>query len=194
MLGKLLRPFALGLAIAGSSCASLPPPSAPLASRPQISNPIFVASNNRELVTERAADVLATYNFEPDTAYPIEGTIATRYRVGSSVLEPWNRDSVGASNRLESTCQSIRRKVLIHYVPVEGGYLVSVEAFKELEQPTSPSPATTGGSTFIVEHQTLQRDLNVVLGQASPPGWLPLGRDFALEQDMLCQLEAAYRR
>jgi hypothetical protein len=194
MLAKLLRPFALGLAVAVSSCAPLPPAGVPLASNGPIANPIFVATTNKELVTERAADVLATYNFEPDSTYPIEGTIATRYRVGSGVLEPWNGDSVGSRNRWESTFQSIRRKVLIHYVPVEGGYLVSVEAFKEIEQPTSPSPATMGGSSFIVEHDTLRRDLNPVLGQASPPGWMPLGRDLTLEQDMLCRLEAAYRR
>ncbi len=120
-------------------------------------------------MSERTADVLAKYNFEIDTTNQLEGTIATQYRVGSSIVEPWHRDSVGFDNRLESTFQPIRRKVLVHFVRVEGGYLVSVEALKELEDFTSPTPNSPGGSTFP-QRYPLRRDLNLVLGQASPAG------------------------
>ena len=110
-----------------------------------IANPIFVAANSGNpesdlFVSERTADVLAKYNFEIDTTNQLEGTIATQYRVGSSIAEPWHRDSVGFDNRLESTFQPIRRKVLVHFVRVEGGYLVSVEALKEQEASPAPRP------------------------------------------------------
>jgi hypothetical protein len=204
MAVKLFRHFALGLVIASSSCTAMPP----LATAPQgaaapsgvatgqIANPIFVAANSGNpesdlFVNERAADVLAKYNFEIDTNNQLEGTIATQYKVGSGILEPWHRESVGLQNRLQSTLQPIRRKVLIHFVRVEGGYLVSVEALKELEDLAAPSPNTPGGSTFP-QNYPLRRDLNLVLGQAAPSGWIPLGRDAALEQDMLCRLQAAY--
>jgi hypothetical protein len=203
MAGKLLRPLTLGLLVAASSCTAMPPlATAPPGAAPTamvsgpIANPIFVAANSGNpesdlFVSERAADVLAKYDFEIDTTNQLEGTIATRYMVGSGILEPWHRDSVGRDNRLESTFQPIRRKVLVHFVRVEGGYLVSVEALKEQEDLTSPTPNSPGGSTFP-QNYPLRRDLNLVLGQASPSGWIPRGRDVALEQDILCRLQSVY--
>jgi hypothetical protein len=203
MAGKLSRLLTLGLVIAASSCTAMPPiATAPTGGGPgavangPIANPIFVAANSGNpdsdlFLNERAADVLAKYNFEIDTTNQLEGTIATQYKVGSSVLEPWHRETIGLDNRLESTFQPIRRKVLIHVVRVEGGYLVSVEALKEIEDLTAPTPNSPGGSTFP-QNYPLRRDLNLVLGQASPSGWIPMGRDATLEQDMLCRLQAAY--
>ncbi len=203
MSGKLHHVLILGIAVAASSCAAMQPTStaphgyASTAANGPIANPIFVAANSGNpesdlFVSERAADVLARYNFEIDTTNQVEGTIATQYKVGSGVLEPWHHESVGLGNRLESTFQSIRRKVLVHFVRVEGGYLVTVEALKEIEDLTAPTPNSPGGSTFSPNYP-LRRDLNQVLGQAAPPGWIPLGRDVALEQNMLCRLQAAYQ-
>jgi hypothetical protein len=202
MAGKLFRRLTLCLALAGSSCtvvppvANAPPGAAPEVASGPVANPIFVAVNSGNpesdlFVSERATDVLAKYNFEIDATNQLEGTIATQYKVGSGILEPWHRESVGLENRLQSTLQPIRRKVLVHFVRVEGGYLVSVEALKELEDLSSPTPNSPGGSTFP-QNYPLRRDLNLVLGQASPSGWIPQGRDVALEQDMLGRLQAAY--
>jgi hypothetical protein len=189
MSGRLFRRFTLALALTGSSCVALPVGTA----RAPVNNPMFVACNNEEFLTERAVDVLHTYHFEVDPANQLERTIATQYKVGSGVLEPWHKESVGAANRLESTLQSIRRKVLVHFVPVDGGCLVSVEALKELEDMTGPAANSPGGATFL-EDYPLERDLNLVVGQSTPSGWIPLGRDLALEQDMLCRIQRAYGR
>jgi len=203
MAGKFFRHLALLLLVVASSCTTMQPLAVPTNGAPPgvatagpIANPIFVGANSGNpdsdlFLNERAADVLAKYNFEIDPTNALEGTIATQYKVGSGVLEPWHRESIGLANRLESTFQPIRRKVLVHFVRVEGGYLVSVEALKELEDLTSPTPNSPGGSTFP-QNYPLRRDLNLVLGQASPSGWIPLGRDCALEQDILGRLQAAY--
>jgi hypothetical protein len=203
MAGKPFRPLIFCIVVAASSCAAVPPmANAPpgtastAAANGPIANPIFVAANSGNpesdlFVSERAADVLARYNFEIDTTNQVEGTVATQYKVGSSILEPWHRETIGFGNRMESTLQSIRRKVLVHFVRVEGGYLVNVEALKEIEDVTAPTPNSPGGSTFSPNYP-IRRDLSQVLGQASPPGWIPLGRDATLEQDMLCRLQAAY--
>ncbi len=195
MDGKLLRRLALGLALSTAGCAA--PMLGPAARQP-VANPIFVPANsadpNAELfVSERAVDVLAKYNFEIDPAYQLEGTIATRYKVGSGILEPWHRESVGLGNRLESTFQPIRRKVLVHVVRADGGFLVSVEALKEIEDLPTTTANSPGASTFI-ENYPLRRDLNPVLGQSTPSGWLPRGHDAALEQALLCNLQAALSR
>lgn len=190
MASKILRLLMLASAFAGASCAGVPVGTA----RQPVANPIFVSSSNQELVTERAVDVLHKYNFEVDSTNQLEGTIASQYKVGSSVVEPWHKESVGLANRLESTLQSIRRKVLIHLTPVESGYLLSVEALKEIEDLTGPAALTAGGSTFQDNNSSLQRDLNLVVGQSAPSGWIPLGRDPSLEQDMLRRLQTAYSR
>lgn len=153
------------------------------ASGPPVSNPIFVRANNPEEAWERTVDVLHDYKFEIDRENKLGGVIETRYKTGAGMLEPWHPDSVGKRNRLQSSLQSIRRKAFVHLTPAEGGYLVSVEAVKELED--VPRAANfVGGATFL-DDSALQRDLNPVVGQASPSGWIDQGRDADLEQAML---------
>jgi hypothetical protein len=194
---KHLQLLALVLSALAASCTSVPTASQPgwVAGAPPQTPPLFVASNtdpNSELVVnERAMDVLHHYNFEVDTNNQLEGTLSTLYKVGSGIIEPWHRESVGMANRLESTAQPIRRKVLIHFVRVEGGYLVSVEALKEIEDLASPTPNSPGNSTFR-DTYPLQRDLNLVVGQSTPSGWIPRGHDVALEQDIVAHLRSAY--
>jgi hypothetical protein len=158
-----------------------------------ISNPIFVASNNQEVVWERVVDVLHDYRFEIARENRLDGVIETEYKVGSSFLEPWHRETVGYENRLESTLQSIRRRALVSLTPAEGGFLVQVEAFQEIEDLPGGGTNSPGGATFQ-ESTPLQRDLELVVGQSAPSGWIPQGRDAMLEQDMLHRLNAVLSR
>jgi hypothetical protein len=193
---KHLQVLALVVSAVTASCATVPMASQPGGAGPVPQTPpiLVPAANdpNAELaINERAMDVLHHYNFEIDTNNQLEGTVSTLYKVGSGILEPWHRESVGMANRWESTAQPIRRKVLIHFVRVEGGYLVSVEALKEIEDLASPTPNSPGNSTFR-DTYPLQRDLNLVVGQSTPSGWIPRGHDVALEQDILARLRAVY--
>lgn len=174
MIPRCLTAF---LAAALSGCVSMDGSGAPVA------NPVFVRANNPEEAWERTVDVVHDYQFEIDRENKLGGVIETRYKTGASVLEPWHADSVGKINRLQSTLQSIRRKAYIHFTPAPGGYLVGVEAIKELED--VPRAANfVGGATFL-DNSALQRDLNPVVGQATPSGWIEKGRDADLEQAML---------
>lgn len=182
MSRKLLPFLLLGVCCLGSGCA-------PFLRQPVVSNPIFVASGDHEAVWERTVDVIHVYHFEIARENKLDGIIETEYRVGSSVLEPWHRDSVGWENRLESSLQSIRRKAIVHITPAEGGFLIGIQAFKELEDLPGLAANSAGGATFQ-ESTPLQRDLNLVVGQSTPSGWIPLGRDLVLEQDFLQELQA----
>jgi hypothetical protein len=150
---------------------------------PPIANPIFVRANNPEDAWERTVDVVHDYLFEIERENKLGGVIETRYKTGASSLEPWHPDSVGPVNRLQSTFQSIRRKAFIHFTPAQGGYLVGIEAVKELED-VSRAANFPGAATFL-DNSALYRDLNPVVGQATPSGWISQGRDVALEQAML---------
>ncbi|HLJ11447.1 MAG TPA: hypothetical protein VKU82_09665 [Planctomycetaceae bacterium] len=159
-------------------------------------NPIFVPASNEDAVWERTVDVVHDYFAiarENRIIGSQPGIIETRFKVGSSVLEPWHRDSYGLENRVESTLQSIRRKAIVSIAPAQGGYLVGVEVFKEIEDLPGVANNTAGGATF---HQAnpLRRDLDLVVGQSSPSGWVGLGRDEALESEMLRRMQWAFTR
>ena len=161
--------------------------------RQSMSNPIFVPANNAEAVWERTVDVIHSYQFPIARENKLDGAIETKYKVGSGLLEPWQRDSVGTPNRLESSLQSIRRRAFVNVTPVNGGYLVGVQVFKELEDLAGLAANSPGGATFQ-ESRPLQRDLNLVVGQSAPSGWIALGRDGDLEQAMLHSLQANFSK
>jgi hypothetical protein len=160
---------------------------------PPAPNPMLVQASNHEVLWERTVDILHDFHFEIASENRFSRVIETEYRTGSNLLEPWHQDSVGVENRLESTLQSVRRKVFVRLTPEEAGrgYAVSVEAYKELEDLPGVAANSPGGATFQ-ESTPLQRDLNLVVGQSSPSGWLPAGRDAALEQKILQSLQIAY--
>ncbi|MBX3439594.1 MAG: hypothetical protein KF861_19050 [Planctomycetaceae bacterium] len=160
-----------------------------------VANPLPVMATNDEVLWERTVDVLHDFHFEIARESRFSRVIETEYRTGSGVLEPWHQDSVGSENRWESTLQSIRRKVIVRVLPSGdgAGYLVTVEAFKESEDLAGVAANSPGGATFQ-EATPLDRDLNQVVGQSAPSGWIPLGRDAALEQHILRSLQVAYSR
>jgi hypothetical protein len=98
---------------------------------------------------------------------------------------------VGVENRLESTLQSIRRRMIVNVTPAPGGHWISVEALKELEDLPGLAANSPGAATFQ-ESRPLQRDLDVVVGQTAPSGWILLGRDVLLEQAYLCRLQSQF--
>ncbi len=185
----ILRILSAALCVSVWACAPLGRPPANYAVR--ASNPIFIRANNDEVVWERTVDVLHDYQFQIARENKLDGLIETKYKVGSGLLEPWQRESIGFRNRLESTLQSIRRRAVVSVTPQEGGYLVGVEAFKELEDVGGVVENTAGGATFQ-EAYPLQRDLNLVVGQSAPSGWIPIGRDLPLEQNVLARLQRAF--
>ena len=126
-----------------------------------VSNPVFVPANSQYAAWERAVDTLHDFHFPISRENRMDGVIETDYRVGANVIELWHADSVGLSNRMESTLQSIRRKVKLDLTPVEGGYLVGVEAYKEHEDLKGIAESSTGASTFR-KNSPLERNLTVV--------------------------------
>ena len=161
------------------------------ASGPAIGNPVFISAGNPEAAWERTVDAIHDFKFPIARENKLDGVIETDYVVGSNVLELWNRDSVGLANRWESTFQSIRRKAFVTLAPAPGGYYVSVEAVKEIEDVRGPVANSAGGATFQID-QPLQRDLNLVVGQSTPSGWVSLGRDYALEQAMMKRIRSRF--
>lgn len=190
LLGRILRLGLVAASVAGPGCAAerltTPPPAAHAA----LSNPLFVPVANGQYVWERVAEVLHRHQFPIAVENKPDGVIETEYKTGSGVLEPWHHDSVGLENRWESTLQSVRRRVLVTLAPSSGGHLVGVEVYRELEDLHGLAANSAGGATFQ-ESTPLRRDLNLVVGQSAPSGWIPQGRDPDLEHRLLTDIQRA---
>lgn len=153
----------------------------------ELDDGLVIPIEDRDVVWEKTIDVLHAYQFEIARENRLDGVIETHYKVGASLVEPWHRDSVGLSQRLESTLQSIRRRVSITITPVDGGQFLTLEVIKELEDLDGNAANSPGAATFH-EYQPLNRDLAAVVGQTAPSGWIHQGRDGALENKLLNRL------
>jgi hypothetical protein len=78
----------------------------------------------------------------------------------------------------------------VRVIPDAAGYLVEVIVEKELEDLPTPQHATAGGAVFIDNGSLPSRRLEDVNRTRSSPLWLQLGRDPALEQQMLADIQA----
>jgi len=156
-------------------------------------NALLLPASNLDAMWERAVTVLHRNHFMIARESKLEGTIETEYRDGSNLLELWHPDSVGHTNRHESTVQSIRRKVTITFRQSGSGQvMMAVYAQKEIEDVPGPTATYEGGATFS-ESNIFNRDLDQVVGQASPSRWLPRRRDALLEGRLVAQIRGAVR-
>lgn len=160
-------------------------------------NPISVPVTNDEFAWDQIADVVSDYftiareqRARRDGQVWTEGRIDTVPQDGATWLEPQRHDSVGTFNRWESTFQTIRRRAIVRVIPDAAGYLVEVIIEKELEDLPNPEKATAGAATFVDNGSLPSRRLEGVSRTRSSPQWLALGRDPALEQRMLCEIQA----
>lgn len=158
-------------------------------------NPVFIAWADPQNVWETVVDVTGDY-FKIEREEPVrvigntitEGRLETFPKVGATLLEPWDHDSANIDERIESTFQSIRRFARVRVMPAQGGYWVEVVVFKELEDVVRPEMATAGAATFRYD-DTLTRVINPIGGPPVHAGWIPQGRDPALEQRIIGHLQ-----
>ena len=163
------------------------------------SNPVLVPTLDRDLVWETVADVVDDYFRIDREERPkligdmlTEGRLDTAPRSGSTIFEPWNHDSTTPYERLESTLQSIRRQAMVRVIPAAGGYQIEVQVMKQLELVSRPETGaiSLANPGSLRNDDSLQRVTNPVAGQSRTLDWNDVGRDFALEQEILAQIQA----
>ena len=157
-------------------------------------NQVILRGQSPDQAWENVVDVLHEYHFEfsPGSENRLAGILTTDYRIGANLLEPWHKDSVGLPNRLESTFQTIRRRVIANFQPIPGGTAVTFETVKEIEDLRGGLAARSRGAATFRVSDPLVRDLNLVVGQTDPSGWIPLGRDVPLEQSIVANLRSKF--
>lgn len=168
-----------------------------LAPGPISANPMYVPVTNQDWAWEQIVDVVDDYfRVERENRVQLIGNVMTEGRidtfpqVGATWLEPHRPDSVGRENRWESTLQTIRRRAILRVIPEQGGYLIEAVVYKELEDLPRPEHATAGAVTFRHDNSLGSRLQENVLRTRFSKTWLPLGRDPAVEQQMLAEIRA----
>ncbi len=152
-------------------------------------NPLIVPSAEFETVWMACITTVDDY-FAINNENRLQRKIVTAPTIGATVLEPWNGDSVGFKERLESSLQTIRRFAIVTVNPTATGtFAVKVEVYKELEDLARPEKQI-GGRAVFDNTIPVNRARDVVGPVPVPIGWIPRGRDTKLEQVILAKIKA----
>ena len=177
-------------------CATTPPLDNPLLVRGNpggVENPVLLspgvptAEAYRE-VFEKTVDILDDY-FELLPPDPYDGRIVTKPRIAPGYDQFWKPGNPDTRGRLLATFQTIRQTATAEIRAGErGGYLVYVVVDRELEDLARPTQARIGAAVFQ-DAPTVDRQLEVVGGETTADhAWFKVGRDYALEQQILERL------
>jgi hypothetical protein len=199
--GFLFLSLAWGGWLLVSGCARLAgTPAAPALPAPVavLENPLFVATYDREFLWNELVATVEQFDFRIEREdrvrqvgdVLVEGRIETFPMDSPTLLEPWRRGASSGYERLESTLQSIRRRASVRVIPTGGGFLIEAVVVKELEDVSRPEQSTVGESTFRHDGSLVRPEEATASGGPITLGWIPLGRDLALEQEMLLEVQA----
>ena len=157
-------------------------------------NPLYVPLSDREFLWNQLVDTIDDYfDIEREERVRLvggvltEGQLETYPQPGATFLEPVAKDSSVGFQRRFASMQSIRRRAVVHVKPqVDGGYLVDVAVFSELEDVAQPEHSTVnvGGPAH---RRALRRPDSERYSSPTTLGWIPVGRDTTLEQRILAE-------
>lgn len=156
-----------------------------------VPNPIELPPTSDQFVWSQVVDAVDDY-FHIAREQPVQnsdgiimdGRIETAYKTGSSILEPWQKDSTAGFERLQSTLQSIRRKATVIVRPRGAAYTLEVVVLKDLEDTDRSQDATEVNAVQRHDGTLLRKD-DALDNSPRTLGWIPLGRDTSLEQVIL---------
>lgn len=184
----------LAVLLLACGCMTKPLADNPLFFRPDptvtVENPVFVPLGPPAYgqVFENILDITDDY-FEISYTNRYDGRILTFPRISPGIGQPWKPGTVGAYQRLQATCQSMRRRAEIQIQPADdGGFFIQVIVYKELEDVPKPTLASVGAATFRAE-PSVERQFEVIDPGVLDTKWIPQGRDTCLEQEILQRIK-----
>ena len=196
--------WGIALTVLGAlGCASRPPLDNPalIQSGPDATeNPVLLAPGQPtpegyEEIYNRVLDSLDDY-FPIKPASRYSGVIETLPQLAPGFEQPWKITTPDSRQRLLATFQTMRHYAVAKiWAGERGGYRVSIEVYKEIEDLPGPSVAASTTPIFR-DAASIDRRADVITGPRSPDKqWIPAGpaphRDFAFEQIILRKIQAA---
>jgi hypothetical protein len=122
-----------------------------------------------------------------EVAYPnrYEGRIETFPSIAPGLEQPWKPGSPDFYQRLYAYFQTVRHRCIVLITTADdGGYFIEVRVLKELEDLPMPIRATAGMASFR-NPSTVERQFEVIEPGVYEMNWIPIGRDYKLEQVLL---------
>jgi hypothetical protein len=179
------------VAFVAGGCATGPLQDNPLAVRTETplvaENPVYVPVGLYPLVFQKVLDVVDDY-FPIAYASRPSGTIESYPVIAPGLEQPWKPGSPDFYQRTMAFFQTIQHRAIVHIsVADDGGFFVDVKVLKELEDLPNPAHYTGGAATFITR-PTVERQYEVIDGGQYLPNWIPIGRDYKLEQVILSRI------
>jgi hypothetical protein len=163
-------------------------------SGPMLDNPLAIPASDCDVVWNQIVDVVDdAFDIESEQRVRRVGDVLTVGRIdtvpttGSSWFEFWKKDAADFYERTHNTLQTIRRRAVVQVIPAGDLFQVEVIVFKELEDLPMAQSSTAGSATFRNDGSMIRIEEPVGV-QPYTLGWIPLGRDTALEQRMLRQM------
>jgi len=201
MIRPLPASFVVALWIATGVGCTLHPHAAVPGNMPNdaahLQNPLFVPVGDREFLWSQIVDTLDDYfKIKREERVRLvgdvwlEGHIETYPTEGSTILEPWRKDSTPGPEKLHATLQSVRRYAFVRVSPspTDGGYLLHVAVHKQLEDVVAPEHATVGRASVRHDNSLVDEETSP-LAAPTTLGWIPVGRDVSLEQRILGEIQ-----
>ncbi len=195
----------LALVAMVGGCSSFPEDRAPAnAFDPNMSlaaeaeNVLFVpVSVPHDFLWEQIVDSLDDFQFRIEHEERVrligntmtQGNIETFWLGGSTIIEPWHKDSSPGYEKWLASLQSIRRRVVVNVQPMPGGYQVAIAAPKQLEDLNHPEKSASGVGRSLVD-ESVNRWASRPDHEPITLGWIPQGRDHDLEERILADLQS----
>ena len=165
-----------------------------------VQNPLIAPKVDRWLVMDQVSDELDDYfriyreeRIRVLDGVMSEGWIETHPKIGSTLGEPWQRDSTAGFERLHATLQTVRRFAKVRVIPTSNSYQIDVKVFKELEDNEYPIGASVSAPQPRTDN-ALDVDRVNPWPLTQSNNWIPMGRDFSLEQQILRNLQQRLNR
>ena len=187
------------LAVGLSGCRAFKDvPVTNVAGQPELPNPLPVPMTDRSTVMDQVSDEIDNYFriYREERIRLVdnvmsEGWIETHPKIGATILEPWHKDSTRGFERMHATLQTVRRFAKVRVIPAGNGYQLDVKVYKELEDLPEPQQSTVTGRTLWHDSALEIPYPDEITANVDPKnkGWIPMGRDFSLEQVILCNIQ-----
>ena len=192
-MGRFPRTAWIAAAILTAGCSTGPLQENPVLIRPDLvvpqENPLYIPQGPGAYprVFEKVLDVVDDI-WEIAYTNRYEGRIETQPSIAPGIEQPWKPGSPDFYQRLLAYLQTIRHRCIVLITTADdGGYFIDVKVLKELEDLPAPMRATAGAASFRM-NSTIERQFEVIEQPVFESNWIPIGRDFKLEQVILERL------
>lgn len=165
-----------------------------------VANPLPVSPLDRMVVMDQVSDELDDYfriwreeRVRLVDGLMTEGWIETHPQIGGTWLEPWKKDSARGFEKAHATLQTVRRFAKARVIPASNGYLIDLRVYKELEDLPDPQHSPVTGR--LMRHDN-SLDIDRELQSTVQPnqGWIPMGRDLVIEQEILARIQSRLQK